>query len=131
MASKAELSERREASRQEVARFVRWAVDQAGEMSDAEFARRCGFSPSQISDWTRGRNAPSSANLVRIIERAGLTGRLQQDGAPLVSPVSNEDLREDHFEIRGEISAVKEELRRLADLVREFYKPLVDRVASK
>jgi hypothetical protein len=58
-----------EEERSEVAARVREAVDRSG-LSDRDFARLVGTSPSRLSTYLHGKVTPSAAMLVRI-ERAG------------------------------------------------------------
>lgn len=48
------------------------ALDRAG-MTQAQLSRATGLSPSQISDFVRGRKAPALATLVKLADGLGCT----------------------------------------------------------
>lgn len=61
-------SERRRQENTQVAAFIEQLRDRAGFESWAEFGRAAGgFSAEQMSDWSRGENAPSGYNLLSLI----------------------------------------------------------------
>ena len=61
-----------QAERDEVQGLVRWLYEKSGCTSWATFANRAGVLPSSMSDWSRGENAPSSYNLVKMMRAAGI-----------------------------------------------------------
>ena len=69
--------------RESVAEFVRELYALGGFKSWGEFAREAGFLASSMSDWSRGKNAPSGPTLVRLIHTA-------TDRAPAALPEAAE-----------------------------------------
>jgi hypothetical protein len=61
-----------QAERDAVVQFVHWIYGRAGQPGWGEFARRCEVLPSQMSDWQRGVNAPSTFNLLKMLRVAGV-----------------------------------------------------------
>jgi hypothetical protein len=62
----------REGSRAEVAAFVRELYARSGCATWDQFAKRAAVLPVQLSDWQRGRSAPSGYNLLKLIRAAGV-----------------------------------------------------------
>lgn len=56
--------------REAVAEFVHALYDLGGFTSWGEYARESGFLASTMSDWSRGKNAPSGPSLLRLIHAA-------------------------------------------------------------
>lgn len=89
--------------REPVSEFVEALYDLGGFSSWGEFARESGFLASQVSDYKRGKNAPSGPNLLRLIfaatDRAPLAMR---EAAERASPLAQVHARLEGFAEQAE-----------------------------
>jgi hypothetical protein len=102
--------------RESVAAFVRELYELGGFNSWGEYAREAGFLASSMSDWSRGKNAPSGPTLVRLIHTATDRAPLAlREAAERTSPLRqvHDRLQELEGSVAESVALTREALQRL------------------
>lgn len=108
--------------RESVAEFVRALYDLGGFGSWGEYAREAGFLASSMSDWSRGKNAPSGPNLLRLIHAATDRAPLaMRQAAERTSPLD---------QIRDHLRALEEQAERGREALLESLASIDDRLVQ-
>jgi transcriptional regulator with XRE-family HTH domain len=78
---------------------LRWAIEEQTKVSHAEFARRAGIDPTQLSRYVKNRNAPREDLFERMAELAGVSVAWLRYGVG--EPVEREERPEDVVHVAG------------------------------